>query len=134
MNDIINIENPFKQADVFSDGVYARTLFMPKGSLVIGKLHKTRHLNFIIKGKAWVWLNGIKQYIEAPMMLESLENTRKCLIIEEDMVWTTVHATDKKDTDSIEEDIIQETSMEDIMLEIEKYKDKIEYKEIQWLG
>lgn len=115
----------FATGDVFSEGVYARTVTMPKGQLIIGKKHKTRHLNIISQGKAWVWLNGVKQYIEAPCIMESLENTRKVLIIEEDMVWTTVHPTEHTDKDIIEKEIIEDCSFEDMIQEIQNYEEKI---------
>ena len=35
----------------FAPGVYARELTMAAGLIVLGKIHKTRHLNIITKGK-----------------------------------------------------------------------------------
>jgi len=109
----INIDFPV--ADIFSEGVYARSVFMPKDSIVVGKLHKTRHLNFVMSGKAWVWMNGEKQYVEAPCIIESFENIRKVLYIEEDMYWTTVHPTDIKDKEEIEKIIIKEETNQEIL-------------------
>ena len=114
---------------LFSEGVYLRTIFMPKGSIVIGKQHKTKHFNIVLSGKADVWINGEYKLIEAPAIFESLENVRKVLYILEDMQWTTVHPTELKDEDEIEKEIIKEDS-----IEIKSYLDnlfKIKHEEIQ---
>ena len=98
------VECPVKE--IFSDGVYARTVMMPRGSIIIGKKHLTRHLNIILAGKATVWMDGDVSTIEAPAIIESQEGCRKVLHILEDMTWTTIHATDEKDTKVIEKQII----------------------------
>ena len=94
--------------DNFSDGVYARTIAMPKGAIIVGKKHKTRHLNIIVQGSARVWIEGEVKIIEAPYIFESKENCRKVLYIEEDMLWTTIHVTDETDTNIIEKQIISD--------------------------
>ena len=35
----------------FSDGCYLREILMPKGTLIVGKVHGTQHFNIIISGK-----------------------------------------------------------------------------------
>jgi len=47
-------------------GTYAREMFIPKGTVIIGKIHKHQHLNFIMKGKAIVWVDGVENILEAP--------------------------------------------------------------------
>lgn len=94
--------------DNFSEGVYARTIAMPKGAIIVGKKHKTRHLNIIVQGSARVWIEGEVRIIEAPYIFESKENCRKVLYIEEDMLWTTIHVTDETDTNIIEKQIISD--------------------------
>lgn len=89
-------------------GVYARTIAMPKGAIIVGKKHKTRHLNIIVQGSARVWIEGEVRIIEAPYIFESKENCRKVLYIEEDMLWTTIHVTDETDTNIIEKQIISD--------------------------
>lgn len=94
--------------DNFSEGVYARTIAMPKGAIIVGKKHKTRHLNIIVQGSARVWIEGEVRIITAPYIFESKENCRKVLYIEEDMLWTTIHVTDETDTNIIEKQIISD--------------------------
>ena len=96
----------------FSDGVYVREIFMPKGMIVVGHIHKTRHLNNIVKGKARVWTNGSVIEIKAPYIYESEPNMRKVLYIEEDMIWQTIHATNSKNVNEIEKLIIDKSGFD----------------------
>jgi hypothetical protein len=41
-------ELPLKHS--FAPGVYAREMEIPAGTLLIGKIHKHRHHNFLMKG------------------------------------------------------------------------------------
>lgn len=133
MEDTKNLPTEIQQVDMpvtsmFSDGVYIRTIFMPKGTIVIGKKHKTRHFNIVLTGDAEVWINGEHKNIKAPTIFESLENVRKVLYINEDMYWSTVHATELKDEDEIEKMIIEEetlTSIEDINNKLKLYLEEI---------
>ena len=108
-------------ANQFSEGVYARTIFMPKGAMVVGKKHKTRHFNFIMTGEAWLWMDGHKTYIKAPYLLESFEGVRKVLHIVEDMHWTTIHATESTDIDEIELKIIEENTDAELLADVQQY-------------
>ena len=106
--------------NMFSDGVYARTIFMPKGLFVVGKRHLTRHLNVVLTGKATVWIEGEIQEIEAPYVFESDANVRKVLIIDEDMHWMTVHPTHLTTEEEIEDEIIAKETIEEVLLDLKK--------------
>jgi len=73
----------------FSDEVYTREIFMPKGLLIIGKTHKTRHLNVVLTGECDVMINGEIKNIKAPFTFESLAGSQKTLYIYEDCRWMT---------------------------------------------
>jgi hypothetical protein len=45
---------------------YAREIFLPKGSFVIGKIHRHPHLNFISKGRVKVFTEFGDKYLVAP--------------------------------------------------------------------
>ncbi len=117
MKQLTAIDN-LGHTNMFSDGVYARTIFMPKGMFVVGKRHLTRHLNVVLTGKATVWVEGEMMQITAPFVFESLENVRKVLIIDEDMHWMTIHNTDLKDEDEIEKEIILSETIEEVLLDL----------------
>ena len=89
---------------------YARQLFMPKGMVVVGKLHKKPHLTFLMKGKILVVSeNGGKQRLEAPVTFVSPAGAKRVFYIEEDTILTTVHLTKEtkeEDLDKVEDEVI----------------------------
>jgi hypothetical protein len=72
---------------------YARQIFLPKGSLVIGKIHRHQHLNFIMTGKVSVMTEFGKKYFAAPCTFVSEVGLKRAVYAEEDTIWTTVHLT-----------------------------------------
>ena len=72
---------------------YARQIFLPKGSAVIGKIHRHAHLNFLMKGKVSVNTEFGVKYLEAPCTFVSEPGLKRAVYAEEDSVWTTVHLT-----------------------------------------
>lgn len=92
----------------FSPGLYMREIFMPAGSIVIGKVHKTEHFNIIQQGFAYiVHDDGSHEELRAPMVFVSKAGVQKVLVIVEDMVWLTTHCTNETDVAKIEADIIE---------------------------
>lgn len=91
---------------IFTDGAYARELTMPAGSLVIGKIHKHSHLNFITKGKVAVATEFGQEVYTAPYTFVSQPGTKRVVYILEETVWTTVHVTPETDLEKIEDYVI----------------------------
>ena len=106
---IANAEATSAEAEVkhhFSDGVYVREIMMPKDMLVVGKIHKTRHMNIISQGRCTVVTPLRKLEITAPFTFESIEGEQKVVYMHEDVIWTTVHVTKETDLAKIEEHCI----------------------------
>lgn len=88
---------------------YARQMFIPKGTLIVGKIHRHAHHNFIMRGKVSVATEFGKKYIEAPAVFVSEPGLKRAVYAEEDTVWVTVHLTKhagEGDLDRIEEETI----------------------------
>lgn len=87
----------------FSPGIYCREIFMPAlpggGTYVVGHIHKTRHWNIVLTGKAIVTIDEVSEEIVAPFVFESDAGAQKLLHIIEDMRWLTVHANPDNITD-----------------------------------
>ena len=92
----------------FADGMYIREIFMPAGTILTSKIHKTNHPFVVSKGKCIVYDGNKLETINAPYTGITEPNTRRLLYIEEDTIWTTFHITDKTDVDEIEKEIIME--------------------------
>ena len=90
-------------------GTYAREMFIPKGTVIIGKIHKHQHLNFILKGKVSVATEFGKKYFEAPCIFVSEIGLKRAVYAEEDTIWATVHMTEhlgEDNLDKIEKEVI----------------------------
>ena len=103
-------ELPLKHS--FAPGVYARELEIPAGTLLIGKIHKHRHHNFLMKGSILVLTetNGV-ELLQAPLMIVSEEGTQRIGYAITDTLWTTVHENkdNSEDLDAIEERTVVKT-------------------------
>lgn len=91
---------------------YAREIFIPKGTVVIGKIHRHQHLNFILKGKVSVKTEFGTKYFEAPCTFISEVGLKRAVYAEEDTIWTTVHMTEfcgEEFLDKIEDEVISKT-------------------------
>lgn len=105
----------------FTPGMYIREIFMPAGSLITSKIHKTEHPFTVSKGKVAVSIDGKDwEEFEAPYTGITKPGTRRILYIIEDCIWTTYHlnADNCEDLDEIENKLIEKrenTLLKDIM-------------------
>ena len=69
----------------FTPGMYIREIFMPKGTYVISKIHKTEHPFVVTMGRVKVWIEdkGVEE-IAAPFVGTTKPGTRRILEISED--------------------------------------------------
>jgi hypothetical protein len=94
---------------VFAPGAYARTIFIPKDTLLVGKIHKHAHLNMLMQGRVSVATEEGPIVLEAPRVMSSKAGTKRVVYTHTDTIWTTVHLTDSTDLEEIEEQIIAKT-------------------------
>lgn len=97
---------------VYGCCAYARQIFLPKGSLVVGKIHKHQHLNFIMQGKVSVNTEFGKKYFEAPCIFVSEIGLKRAVYAEEDSIWVTIHLTKyngEEHLEKIEDEVIAKT-------------------------
>lgn len=99
----------------FADNIYMREMLIPKGTIIIGKIHKYSHPSFLLKGKISVFTeSGGIEHLEAPIAMISPPGTKRVGFAHEDTIWITVHVTDKLNLDEIEEEVIAK-SYEDFL-------------------
>lgn len=93
----------------FTPGMYGRQIFMPAGSIVTSKIHRTEHQYVVLSGRCAVWIEGEGwKEVVGPCSGITKPGTRRVLVMFEDTVWMTFHPTEHTDLDMIESDIIQE--------------------------
>jgi hypothetical protein len=92
----------------FTPGLYIREIFMPAGSLLTSKIHKTEHPFVISKGVVSVWTKetGAVLY-RAPHTGITYPGTRRVLFVHEDTIWTTFHVGDETTVEEFEARIIE---------------------------
>jgi len=94
----------------FADGMYVREIFIPKGMLLVGKIHRHSHPNFLLKGEVSVVTeSGGVERLKAPLSMVSPAGTKRVVYAHEDTTWVTVHVTEEKDLEKIEEQVIAKT-------------------------
>ena len=102
----------------FTDGMYIREIFMPAGSLITSKIHKTEHPYIVSYGKVAVSIDSEDwDEITAPYTGITKPGTRRVLYIIEDCIWTTFHRIDDMKSEYNE---ISEEEKENIVKEIEE--------------
>ena len=98
---------------MFAPGVYIRTIFIPKGTCVVGKIHKHRHANILSSGSVLVLTeSGGLEKLTGPVQMVSEPGTKRAVYAETDVVWTTIHPTEETDLEKIEEEVIAKTFQE----------------------
>jgi len=124
-SDCVMGEDEFKTDHYFSDGVYCRQIFLPKGVFVVGKIHRTSHLNIISTGDVTVRTQYGIDRLKGPCTFKSEVWTQRAVLAHEDTIWTCVHPTELTDVDEIEADIIAKS--------YDEY-DKLLEGGVKWLG
>ena len=87
-------------------GVYAREIRVPAGTLCVGKIHIHSHLNIISHGSGFVATETGREYFNAPYTFVSDVGTKRAVHAITDVIWTTIHLTEKTDLAEIEAEII----------------------------
>lgn len=104
------VELPVKHH--FAYGTYTRELFIPKGVMLTGKIHKYSQFNILVKGEMSVLIDDMIERIEAPFYVVSKAGTKRIAIAHEDCIWLTIHGTHETDLEKIEEYFIAQNEQE----------------------
>lgn len=92
---------------VFAPGAVARTIFIPAGTVIVGKIHKHKHLNILSSGRVTVVTESAgRETLEGPLTMVSEPGTKRAVYAHTDVVWTTIHLTNKTDLAEIEAEVI----------------------------
>jgi hypothetical protein len=104
-------ECPLKHS--FADGCYVREIFIPAGTVIVGKLHKHSHPNFLMSGEVSVFTEhrGLERLV-GPLSMISEAGTKRVLYAHTDLKWITVHVTKETDLEKIEDEVIATSYLE----------------------
>ncbi|MEB5477271.1 hypothetical protein [Acinetobacter pollinis] len=112
----------------FAPNVYLRQMDAKAGTFCVSKMHRTEHLNILLKGALTIITEDGLQYLKAPQILKSMPGTMRIGYFHEDTSWVTVHPTSQTDLDAIERDVIVPDD------EIESFLNSIKYKKYKELA
>lgn len=112
----------------FAKGTYAREIFIPKGTLLTGKIHKTEHLNIISKGDISVMTEHGPMRVQAPFTMVSPPGTKRIGYAHEDTVWTTIHGTEETDLEKLEEQLIATDYEESGVLDVAPVREELPWR------
>lgn len=98
----------------FTPGMYIREIFMPAGSVVVSKIHKTTHPFVISQGVVSVYdqSKGTSETLSAPHTGITGPGTQRLLYIHEDTIWTTFHVTDETNIEKLEMELCDHPTLQ----------------------
>lgn len=118
--------NFFPLKHSFADGMYVREIFIPAGYMVVGKIHKYKHPNFLLSGTVQLITEFETKTLTGPLSIISEAGTKRTLYSVTDLVWVTVHANpdELRDVDELVNLITAET-YEELELFLEHKQERI---------
>lgn len=93
----------------FTAGLYLRRLRIPKGTLLVGKIHKQACVNVVESGDISVLTETGSKRITAGFTIISPANLQKVGYAHEDTIFTNIFRTDETDPAKLEKELIWES-------------------------
>ena len=93
----------------FAKGMYLRKLFIKKGTLLIGKIHRKECINIVAKGDISVLTETGSLRVREGYTVVSPAGIQKLGLAHEDTIFINVFLTNETDIDKIEEEIACES-------------------------
>ena len=97
------VEVPLRHC--FGNKVYVREMTAPKGSILIGKMHKFKQVNIVIKGDISVLTEDGWKRLKSGDMFESPAGIKRAGFTHEDTVWTTICGTEETEVNKAEDEL-----------------------------
>lgn len=108
-------QREFEVQHTLIDGVYTRTLFIPKDSMLVGKIHLKECVNIVAKGDISVLTETGMGRFKAGHVAVSGPGIQKVGYAHEDTVFINVFRTELTDIDKIEAEIATTEYAEDLI-------------------
>ena len=88
----------------FADGMYCRVVARPKGTVIVGKVHKKEHFYIVAKGCVQIE----KEVYPAGTVLVSQPGTKRAVFALEDSICLTVHRTNNRNLKRLEKQLVED--------------------------
>lgn len=96
-----NLDEVFPVTHLFANGVCSREMSMPKGGIVVSRVHKNDCINVLSKGRVAVLTEQGEVMMTAPHKFVSRAGTKRVIVAYEDSVWSNFIRTDETDPEKI---------------------------------
>lgn len=106
----------------FADGVYAREILIPAGTLLTGKVHRNNDLNIVLYGHMSVLTEDGMKEVRGPLTFTACAGVKQMGYAYEDTLWVTIHATPERDLDILEKTLFVECDGEPHVLDFKTGK------------
>lgn len=90
----------------FAEGMYVREIFIPKGMLVIGKIHRKSNPIFVMKGDISIFSEEGSKRFKGGDYLISQPGAKRVGYANEDTAWVEVFATNETNLEKLETELI----------------------------
>jgi quercetin dioxygenase-like cupin family protein len=92
----------------FSEGLYAKQMFIPKGAMACQHQHNYDHLSILAQGKVRVLLDDDKvEEYTAPACINIVKNVNHVIVALEDSTWFCIHQTEETDVNKVDQVLIK---------------------------
>lgn len=93
---------------VLSGGVYARSIFIPAGTILTGATHRKDHVN-VVCGDITVTTDSGPVRFTGYHVLPTKAGSKRAGVAHADTVWTTICPTNLTDIAAIEDELVEES-------------------------
>jgi hypothetical protein len=90
-------------------GVYARTMFIPAGMLVTGKIHNFESIGILAQGTMRITNGETSVVVSAPYISVDKPGIKRLGYAETDCTFISVHRTDAEEITDIEDELVSDT-------------------------
>ena len=90
-------------------GVYARTMFVPAGMLVTGKIHNFESIGILAQGTMRITNGETSVLVSAPYIAVDKPGIKRLGYAETDCTFISVHRTDAEEISDIEDELVSDT-------------------------
>lgn len=102
-------QTAFEVEHLIADGMYMRKLFIPKGMVLVGKIHRKQCMNIVARGDITLVTELGKKRVNQGFTAVSQPGTMKVGFAHEDTEFINVFRTDETDIEKIEREIACES-------------------------
>jgi hypothetical protein len=117
---MLDVDMPLEH--YFADGIYVRSLTIPKGAIIVGKKHRNACVNIMLRGDITIYADGDIERFTDNYIGIAPAGTQKAAKAHKETVWLTIHKIDSEDIDEIEKDIGVDSSKVHLLEEIRSYR------------